>query len=77
MSGRNNFKIFYAMSLAWQLGFIVAISIGCFMFFGYLIDDFFKTEPTFIILGFITSLVVTIYEGYHMIIPLIKDSKND
>ena len=73
MPQKNNFKIFYALSLAWQLGFLIAISIGGFLFLGILGDKFFKTQPFLSFLGLVVGIVITIYEVYHLLIPLIKD----
>jgi F0F1-type ATP synthase assembly protein I len=69
---KNSFKIFYALSLAWQLGFIIAIPIGGFLFLGFLADNFLETQPLFLILGVIIGIAVTAYEMYHLFIPLIK-----
>ncbi|NOY35315.1 MAG: AtpZ/AtpI family protein [bacterium] len=75
---KDNFKTFYALSLAWQLGFLIAVPIGGFLFLGVLADRFFRTEPFLLLLGLLAGIVITIYEMYHLFIPLIKDSeKND
>lgn len=71
MSQKNNFKIFYALSLAWQLGFIVAVPLGGFLFLGFLVDKFFKTQPLFLIVGLLVGVIVTVYEVYHLLVPLI------
>jgi F0F1-type ATP synthase assembly protein I len=76
MSQKNSFKTFYALSLAWQLGFLIAVPIGGFLFLGLLGDRFFKTEPLFLILGLLVGIIITVYEVYHLLIPLIKE-KND
>ena len=75
MSTKNNFKTFYALSMAWQLGFLIAVPIAGFLFLGYLGDKFFKTSPLFLITGLVVGIVITIYEVYHSLIPLIKDQK--
>lgn len=77
MPQKNNFKIFYAMSIAWQLGFLIAVPIGCFIFLGFLSDNFFKTQPLFLIIGFLVGAVITVYEVYHLLVPLIKEQKNN
>jgi len=77
MSSQKNFKTFYALSLAWQLGFLITFSIGGFLFLGYLGDRFFRTQPLFLVLGILVGLIVTFYEVYHLLTPLIKDKKND
>ncbi len=70
---RNNFKIFYALSFAWQLGFLIVVSIGGFLFLGFWGDKFFSTQPLFLIFGLLVGIVVTIYEVHHLLAPLIKD----
>ena len=76
MTSKNNFKTFYALSLAWQLGFFISIPISGFMFLGFWIDDFFESKPLFLIIGLFVGLTITIYEVYHLIILLIKDKNN-
>lgn len=78
MSKKNNFKTFYALSMAWQLGFLIAIPIGGFIFLGILGDEFFKTQPILLLLSLLIGISITIYEVYHSITPLINDKeKND
>jgi len=77
---KNGFKLFYAISLAWQLGFIIVVPIAGFLFLGLWIDRKLDTAPLFLILGLITALAVTVYETYHILIPLLSDkdeNKND
>lgn len=74
----DGFKTFYALSFAWQLGFLIAIPIGGFLFLGFLADKFLGTKPLFLFVGLVVGVVVTIYEVYHLLLPLIKDKeKND
>jgi len=73
MPQKDNFKIFYALSLAWQLGFIIVVPIGGFLFLGILGDKFFKTQPFLSLLGLIVGIVAAIYEAYYSLIPLIED----
>lgn len=77
MEKKDNFKTFYALSLAWQLGFIIAVPIGGFLFFGLLADRFFGTEPVLLVVGIFAGVTVTIYEVYHLLIPLIKGKDKD
>ncbi len=73
MTDREYSKIFYAVSMAFQLGFIIVLSIGGFLFLGVLGDQFFGTRPLFLILGIINGTILTIYGVYHSVIPIIKD----
>lgn len=68
-------NVFYAISLAWQLGFLIVFSIGGFLFLGYLLDEYFKTLPLFILVGLIVGLVITFYEVYHYLMPVIKNNQ--
>lgn len=78
VSRKNNSKTFYALSLAYQLGFLIIIPIGGFIFLGFWVDKSLGTSPIFLIIGLFSGIVVTIYEIYYLIIPLIKDEeKND
>jgi len=77
MSQQDNFKTFYALSLAWQLGFLIAVPIAGFLFLGLLGDRFFKTEPLFLLIGLLVGITITIYEMYHLLIPLIGEKKKN
>jgi len=74
---KDYFRIFYALSLAWQLGFIIAIPIGGFLLLGFFLDEFFETKPLFLIGGFLIGFAITLYEVYHMLLPLIKQKKEN
>ncbi len=74
MSQKSNFKIFYALSIAWQLGFFIIAPIGGFLFLGIVADNFFQASPLFVLSGLLVGIIVTVYEMYHLLIPLIQDS---
>ncbi|HHD92659.1 MAG TPA: AtpZ/AtpI family protein [Candidatus Portnoybacteria bacterium] len=71
----NKFKLFYAISLAWQLGFMVIIPIGIFIFAGWWGDKTFKTSPWLFLLGIIFGVIAAIYNIYHSLLPLIKKKR--
>jgi len=74
MRQKHNFKVLSAISFAWQLGFLIIIPIGGFMLLGFMADKALKTYPALLISGIITGLIITSYETYHLLIPLIKDN---
>jgi len=76
MSQKNNFKTFYVLSIAWQLGFLIAVPIAGFIFLGAWVDNFFETKPLFLLSGLLVGIVITVYEVYHLLIPLISDKIN-
>ena len=73
---KDNLKTFYALSIAWQLGFLIAVLIGGFFLLGFLADRFFGTKPIFLILGLLIGIIITIYKIRDLIIPIIKEQKD-
>jgi len=68
----TGFKVFYAVSFAFQLGFLVVVPIGGFMFLGLLGDKYFHTKPLLFIAGIIIGIIIAVYEVYRFLIPLIE-----
>ena len=56
MSKKENFKTLYAISLAWQLGFLIIIPIGGFLLLGLWGDKLLNTQPFFLITGILIPL---------------------
>jgi len=78
MPKKNESKFFYALSLGLQLGFMIIVPIGGFIFLGVWLDGKFNSLPLFSIVAIILGITITAYEIYHMLIPLIEDqNKND
>ncbi len=77
MSEKNGFKVFYAISIALQLGFVIVFSIIGFLWLGVWADKAFGTSPLFLLTGVIVGITITIYETYHMLTPLIKNNSKD
>ena len=73
MLTQNNFKKFYAISLAWQLGFFIVLPIVGFLFLGFWVDKAFGTTPFFMLVGLLIGIVGSVYETYHLLIPLIRN----
>jgi len=72
---KNGFKIWYAVSFAFQLGFLIVVPIGGFMLLGLWGDRSFYTAPFLLIAGIVVGVIITAYEVYHLLDPLIR--KND
>jgi F0F1-type ATP synthase assembly protein I len=78
MPKRENFKILYALSFAWQLGFLIAAPLALMIILGLWLDKVLNTGPLLVILGVLAGLVVTAYEVYNMLTPLIhKQNKKN
>ena len=70
----NKFQTWYAISLAFQLGFLIAIPLGGFVLLGIWGDQILHSSPAMLILSVIIGIAITIYETYHFILPLIKEN---
>lgn len=77
MPKKDGFKIFYAISIALQLGFIIVFSIIGFLWLGIWMDKTFQSSPLFLITGVIVGITVTVYETYHLLIPLVKNNSKE
>lgn len=73
MSRKDTIKTFYAISFAWQLGFLIVFAILGFLLLGRFIDSLVGTTPLFSIIGFFVGFSVTLYEVYHMLTPILKN----
>lgn len=73
---RKGVKLWYAISLAIQLGFLVVIPIGGFILLGHWGDTKLQTSPFLLIAGVMAGLFATVYEVYHLILPLTR-SRHD
>jgi F0F1-type ATP synthase assembly protein I len=76
MPDKNGFKIWYAVSFAFQLGFIIVVPIVGFALLGLWGDRNLQTSPFLLIVGIIAGVFITVYEAYHMLIPLIKSNSS-
>lgn len=65
-------KIFYAVSLGLEMGFLVAIPLVLFLFLGVYLDKKFNTLPIFIIVSVILSFVAMILELRFLILPFMQ-----
>lgn len=71
----DTLKTWYALSLALQLGFLVAVLIGGFLLLGWWADQRLQSAPFLLVLGVILGVTVAAYEVYHLILPLFEDFK--
>lgn len=73
----ENFQLFYALSLAWQLGFLIVVPIVLFLALGIWLDRTFHTGVLFLFVGIIMGIGMTFYEGYHVLAPIIHGTSGD
>jgi len=77
MSEKDNFKTFYALSIAWQLGFLIVAPILGFLLVGFWLDKLFNTKPIFMVIGLFVGVVVTIHEVHNLLKPFTKSQKRN
>ena len=78
MLKKSGLKFSYALSIATQLGFMIAASIGGFLALGLWLDVKTGSSPLFLLIGIFVGIALTVYEVHHMIQPLIRpDDEND
>lgn len=68
----NKFQLWYAISLAFQLGFLIVVPLSGFMLLGFWGDNLLHSSPWFLLAGTLIGLGLTIYETYYFLLPLIK-----
>ena len=77
MNKKSDSKLFEALSLAWELGFLIAVPLGGFIFLGFLGDRFLGTRPIFLIVGVGIGTIVAFYGVYSLLIPVMKDEEEE
>lgn len=75
--GKENFNFFYALILATQLGFLIAIPLAVILFLSAILDKKLGTFPLFVILGTIVALIVTVLETRYYFLPFLKKKNNN
>ena len=73
----DQLNVFYALSLAWQMGFLIIAPILLFLFGGYMIDKWLKNAPFFIVISIFAALAVSVYEIHHLIKPMLESSRKE
>jgi F0F1-type ATP synthase assembly protein I len=69
---KNTPKIFYAISLGAQLGFVIAAPLVIFLLLGIYLDRKLGTMPLFIIIALLLNLVATFFEVKNLILPFLE-----
>jgi len=65
------FKVFYAISMAWQLGFLIVFPVLGFGLIGGFIDTHTNSLHIFATVGFVVGVGVAAYETFNMLKPFI------
>jgi len=61
-----------AIVLGSEIGFLISLPLISFLLLGIFLDKKFNTFPLFLISSVILSLIVTIFNIYHLILPFLE-----
>ncbi len=62
----------YPLSLVTQIGVTVSITVAVLILGGKYLDDTLKTAPVFILLGGVMAFILSMYEVYLLVLPIVK-----
>ncbi len=68
-------QVWSALSLAWQLGYTIAIPVVVFGLLGRFLDKRLGTSPLFLLIGILISLVISSVGIYKKTIDIIKQTE--
>lgn len=77
MGNKSNSKLFNALSFALELGFLIAVPFGGFIFLGFLGDRWLGARPIFLIIGVVIGAIIAFYGAYRSLIPVVKDGEEE
>ncbi len=69
----NEGQVWSALSLAWQLGYTVAIPLVILALIGRLLDKKFGTSPWLLVVGIFLSLIISTIAVYYKTIKILGD----
>ncbi|MFH1180859.1 MAG: AtpZ/AtpI family protein [bacterium] len=65
-------KVFYAVSLGLELGFLIAVPLVVFLAAGVFLDRIIGVAPVFLITFVIASLIGIFFEVRYLILPFLE-----
>lgn len=72
----NSNGIFSALSLAWELGYTIAIPIVVFALLGRFLDKWLHTSPWLLLIGIFVSIIISSFAIYFKTVRIINESNN-
>lgn len=76
-NGQNNDKSWSALSLAWELGYTIAIPIVIFALLGRFLDKKLGTSPFLLLAGIFLSLIITTIGITKKTMKVMKELENE
>lgn len=72
---KSQSSTWFALSLAWQLGYTIAIPVVVFALLGRFLDKKLDTSPLLLLVGIFASIAVSSVGIYRKTIAILKDSE--
>lgn len=69
----KNFGTIKKIAYASSIGMVLVVSTFIGLGIGYLLDSWFRTAPWFTIGGLLLGIIAGLYNGYEMVMKIIKD----
>lgn len=72
---KNN--VWSALSLAWQLGYTIAIPLVVLALVGRFLDKRFGTSPWLLLVGVLSSLIVSTIAIYYKTVKILEETERE
>ncbi|MBI4652746.1 AtpZ/AtpI family protein [Candidatus Kuenenbacteria bacterium] len=70
---KNNKENFWSMlSLAWELGYLIALPLVIFALTGRFLDKYFHTSPWLFLFGILLAIIISVCIVYKKTIKMMK-----
>ena len=73
---KSQSSTWFALSLAWQLGYTIAIPVVVFGLLGRFLDKKLDTSPLLLLIGIFASITVSSIGVYRKTIAIIQDTED-
>ncbi|MFA5128649.1 MAG: AtpZ/AtpI family protein [Patescibacteria group bacterium] len=70
-------QVWYALSLAWQLGYSIAVPLVLLALLGRILDKRFDTSPWLLLAGVLLSLVISTFAVYFKTIKILGTADSE
>ena len=70
-------QVWSALSLAWQLGYTIAIPLVVLALVGRLLDKRFGTSPWLLLTGIFLSLIVSTFAVYYKTVKILGETEGE
>ena len=74
---KNGQKTWSALSLAWQLGYSIAIPLVLLALLGRFLDKRFGTSPWLLLVGIFLSLIVSTFAVYYKTVKILSETESE